>query len=61
MPGTLPDVLDGVELRRIGRQRQKRDVFRDDEALAAMPVRLIEHEDGMGAGRIFELTLVANR
>ena len=33
----LPDVLDGVQLRRAGRERQKRDVGRNVELGGAVP------------------------
>jgi hypothetical protein len=47
----LPDVLDRVELRAVGRKHEKRDVVRDDQRVSAMPAGAVEHENGMSAGR----------
>ena len=46
----LPDVLDGVELRAFRRQRQQRDVGRDDQARRDVPACLVEYQYGMGTG-----------
>jgi len=47
----LPDVLDGVEFRRPGRQRQERDVPRHEERRGEMPTRPVEDEDGVRVWR----------
>ena len=47
----LPDVFDRVELGAFRRQRQQRDVGRDDQPRREMPARLIEYQHGMGTGR----------
>ena len=46
----LPDVLDGVELRRSRRQGQERDVVGYDEVMRAMPTCLVEQQHRVGAG-----------
>ncbi len=46
----LPDVLDGIELGRPGREWHKGDIVRDFEGQGGVPSGLIEHDDGMGAG-----------
>ena len=56
----LPDVLDGIELGRPGREWHKGDIVRDFEGQGGMPSGLIEHDDGMGtgfndAGDLFEM------
>lgn len=45
----LPDVLDRVELRAPGRQRQQGDVGRYDQFGRSMPSSLIENDHGVGA------------
>jgi hypothetical protein len=45
----LPDGLDRVELRRLGRQRQERDVVWDLQLGREVPPGLIEHQDGVMA------------
>src|SRR5208337_2411325 len=47
----FPDVLGGIEFRRVGRQDDRRDVLRHDKVLAVMPARAIEDKRGMRAGR----------
>jgi hypothetical protein len=47
----LPDVLDRVELRAFGWQRDERDVVRHHETAGQMPPGLIEEKHGMVAGR----------
>ena len=47
----LPDVLDWVQLRRSGRQEDRRDVFGHDELAFRMPTGAIELQDGMRALR----------
>jgi hypothetical protein len=42
-----PDTLDGIELRRIGRQGHERDVGRHAERARVMPAGLIKHHDDM--------------
>jgi len=50
LPEELPDVLCRVEFRRVGRQRQERDVFRDCETLAGLvPSSAVENDDGVSA------------
>jgi hypothetical protein len=46
----LPEVLDRVQLWAFGRQRQEGDVGRDHQCCRGVPSRLIEDQDGMGAG-----------
>ena len=46
----LPDVLDRVEFRRSGRERQQGDVVGDLERRGGMPACPVEDDDGMGAG-----------
>jgi hypothetical protein len=43
----LPDVLDRIELRSIGRQVQKGDVVGHVEIVCSVPTRPIEDEDGV--------------
>src|SRR5215213_534920 len=47
----LPDVLDGVQLSRLGRERHEGDIGRDHEPLRLMPARLIHKNEGMRLGR----------
>ena len=47
----LPEVLDRVEFRAVGRQRQEREAIRDQQGVGAVPAGLIEDDDGMGIGR----------
>jgi hypothetical protein len=46
----LPDVLDRVELRAVGRKHDEGDVVRDDQRMAAVPAGPVEHEHGISAG-----------
>src|SRR3954452_6749472 len=46
----LPDVLGWVQLRRLGRERYKRDVVRDHKSLRLMPARLVHQDKGMRPG-----------
>src|SRR3954453_8500854 len=46
----LPDVLGRVQLRRLGRERYKRDVGGDHKSLRLMPARLVHQDKGMRAG-----------
>ena len=46
----LPDVLDGVQLRRLSRKRHEGDVVRDHKFLGLMPARLIHQDKGMRPG-----------
>jgi hypothetical protein len=46
----LPEVLDGVQFRRLWRQRQDGDVAGQMKFGGGMPAGLIDDEDGMGAG-----------
>ena len=48
-PQVLPDVLDGIELQRIGRQASEGDVAGQPEGRAGVPSCAIEDEDGVGA------------
>ena len=45
----LPDVLDWVQLRRSGRQENRRDVFGHDELACRLPTGAIEQQDGVRA------------
>jgi hypothetical protein len=45
----LPDLLDGVQLRRTRRQQDRRDVLRPDEIAGDVPARTVEQQHGMGA------------
>src|SRR4051812_23737323 len=47
----LPDVLDRVQLRRLGRKRHEGDVVRDHKSLGLMPARLVHQDEGMRARR----------
>src|SRR4051794_4624727 len=47
----LPDVLDRVQLRALGRQRHEGDVWRDDQALREVPSGLVEEKHGVGSWR----------
>ena len=58
-PQVVPDVLDRVELRRVGWQWQKRDV--DWHVLSparSMPSGAVAHQDGMRAGRYLRADLL---
>src|SRR6185437_12097248 len=46
----LPDVLDGVQLRRLGRERHEGDGGRDHKPLRLMPARLVHQDEGMRSG-----------
>ena len=48
MPEKLEEVLDRVQLRRIRRQEEQRDVVGEIEIVGGMPPCLIENHDGMG-------------
>ena len=43
----LPDVFGWVEFRRIGRQRQERDIGGNLQAFPGVPTRTVKNEDGM--------------
>jgi hypothetical protein len=45
-----PDPLDRVELGRVGRQRQQRDIVRHGEPVRDVPAGLIQDEHGVGIG-----------
>src|SRR4030095_2782727 len=47
----LPDVLDRVQLRCLGRERYERAVVGDHKALGLMPARLVHQDKGMRARR----------
>jgi hypothetical protein len=47
----LPDVLDRVQFRGAGRQRQERDVVGHDQGLRHVPAGLVENQDCV-AGRV---------
>src|SRR3954462_6551933 len=47
----LPDVLEGVQLRRLSRKRHEGDVVRDHKFLGLMPARLVHQDEGMRARR----------
>src|SRR3954462_10814403 len=47
----LPDGLDRVQLRRLGRERYERDVVGDHKALGLMPARLVHQDKAMRARR----------
>lgn len=46
----VPEILDGVEFRRVGRQRDQGDVRRDLESLGGMVAGLIPDQDGVNVG-----------
>jgi len=46
----LPDILDGIEFGRPGRERHEGDIAGHFEGRGGVPSCLIEHNDGMGAG-----------
>ena len=46
----LPDVLDGIEFGRPGRERQEGDIAGHFEGQGGMPSGPVEHDEGMGAG-----------
>ena len=50
MPEELPQILDRVELRAVGRQRQQREVVGDAQGLGAVPARLVEDDDRVAVG-----------
>jgi len=50
----LPQILDRVQLRAAGWQRQQRDVGRDDQIVRTVPPGLIEQGNGMSTGRDME-------
>src|SRR5215213_6551615 len=56
----LPDVLDRVQLRRLGRKRHEGDVVRDPKSLRLMPARLVHQDEGMrpGCNRLRDLLQV---
>jgi hypothetical protein len=45
----LPDVLDGVQLRRSRGQEDKRDVLRGDEVASGVPAGAVEQQNGVSA------------
>ena len=47
----LPDVLDWIELGRLGRQGDERDVFGHGQLRGDMPPGLIDEQNGVRAGR----------
>ena len=47
----LPQILDRIELRAVGWQRQEGDVVRHPQGVGGVPAGLIEDDDGMGIGR----------
>src|SRR5919107_1369096 len=49
LPQVLPDVLDGIQLGRAGRQRQERDVVGDGEVPGAVPSGAVEDHEGVCA------------
>ena len=50
VPQELPEVLDRIELRGLGRQRQEGDVGRRLEGLGGVPPGLVEQQDRVMAG-----------
>src|SRR3954464_13420994 len=46
----LPDVLDGVQLRRLSRKRHEREIVGHDEVLGAVPSGPVHQHDPMGSG-----------
>ena len=48
----MPDPLDRIELRAVGRQRQQGDIARYEEPLAAVPAGPIEDHHGMAIAAI---------
>ena len=46
----LPDVLDGIEFGRAGRERHEGDIGGDFKGQGGVPSGPVEHDDGMGAG-----------
>jgi len=47
----LPDILDRIEFRAPGRQRQESDVGRHDELVREVPSGLVEHQHGVRSRR----------
>lgn len=47
----LPDVLDRVQFRAIGRERDEGDVVGNDQRVSAVPAGSVEHQHGLGAQR----------
>ena len=47
----FPDVFDGVEFRRVGRQGNESDVVWNGEIFGDMIAGAIEHQSGMGTRR----------
>ena len=57
-----PDVFDGVEFRRVWRQRQQGDVVGNTKCIRAMPTGAVEHENSMralgdGAGNFCQVSV----
>lgn len=48
-PQPVPETLDGVQLRRVGREEQRRDVARPHDFGARVPARAIEHQHDVHA------------
>ena len=50
--GELPEVLAGLQFRRVGRQEEEMDVLGHPDVVAVVPARLVEHEHDLlgGAG-----------
>ena len=46
----MPDPLDRIEFRAVGRQRLQGDIARDDEPMAAVPAGTIEDHQGVAIG-----------
>jgi hypothetical protein len=46
----LPNVLDGIELGRLGRERDERHVFGQLQLRGDAPARPVDEHDGVGAG-----------
>ena len=49
MSEELKEIFNRVQLRRIGRQEEQRDVVGQIEIVGGMPACLVEDNDGMGA------------
>jgi len=55
----MPDALDWIELRAVGRQRQQGNVVGYRQRLAVVPAGAIE--DQQGVGRSADLALISRR
>src|SRR4051795_10933115 len=51
LPQVLPDVLDRVQLGRVGRERQEGEVLGDGKVAGAVPTGAVEHDHRVRAGR----------